>query len=236
MRASSGSVLCLLLSLRVAPCCAAHAELVPYSRAPGDAPRADLTVHVNGVPIDTVSTEMNVGHAHFAFSGVVKVEIIANHDRGRVSAFVVTPAPRHRPHAFDVISIPLGFDLEGPRVIDLEAVIVMPAEDGGVSPRCNKGLKDEPGMSVTFRRQDGRRNHLDVPDLGVVDRSPVSCINVQEIHGHGLDADIRGPLFATALYQPYKLHGDIGEDRHRHQRPQAKAEKSHALPLVSFRR
>ena len=44
---------------------------------PGDQPNLHFpSVRVNDIPIDTVSTDMKVGYAHFAFSGTVTVEVI----------------------------------------------------------------------------------------------------------------------------------------------------------------
>jgi len=54
------------------------AEVFPYARVPGDRTNPDfLSVRVNGAPVDTVSTDMNVGYTHFAFAGTVFVEVIA---------------------------------------------------------------------------------------------------------------------------------------------------------------
>jgi len=53
--------------------------VIPYPRVPGDQPNLDFpSIKVNNVPIDTVSTDINVGYAHFAFSGTVTVEIAAS--------------------------------------------------------------------------------------------------------------------------------------------------------------
>ena len=53
-------------------------EVVPYPRVPGGRASLDFpSVRINGVPVDTVSTDMNVGYAHFAFSGAVAVEVTA---------------------------------------------------------------------------------------------------------------------------------------------------------------
>ena len=55
-----------------------HAEVVPYPRVPGHRVNSDfLSVNANGVLIDTVSTDMNIGYAHFAFSGTVVVKVTA---------------------------------------------------------------------------------------------------------------------------------------------------------------
>ncbi|MHC4437704.1 MAG: hypothetical protein ACYS3S_10120 [Planctomycetota bacterium] len=54
-----------------------QAEVVPCPRAVGDRANLDFpSVKVDGVAVETVSTDMNVGYAHFAFSGEVAVEVI----------------------------------------------------------------------------------------------------------------------------------------------------------------
>ena len=55
---------------------AVQAEVVPYPRVPGDRSNPDFpSVKVDGVAVETVSTDMNVGYAHFAFSGEVGVAV-----------------------------------------------------------------------------------------------------------------------------------------------------------------
>ncbi len=78
MRASPAGILGLLIGLLVNPGSAALGDLVPYLRVPGELPRTDLTVRINGVPIETTATAMNVGYADFAFYGVAKVELTAD--------------------------------------------------------------------------------------------------------------------------------------------------------------
>ena len=54
----------------------ARAEVVPYPRAAGDRANPDFpSVKVDGAAVETVSTDMNVGYAHFAFSGTAAVEV-----------------------------------------------------------------------------------------------------------------------------------------------------------------
>ena len=52
------------------------ADVIPYPRIPGYRANFEfISVKIDGVPVDTVSTDMNVGYAHFAFSGTVTVEV-----------------------------------------------------------------------------------------------------------------------------------------------------------------
>jgi hypothetical protein len=62
--------------------------LVPYPRVPGDSASADFTVRVNGTDVETVGTDLQVGYAHFAFSGTVRVEITA---RESIETFDLSP-------------------------------------------------------------------------------------------------------------------------------------------------
>lgn len=65
------TLLCLLCpSLAVA-------TLTPYPRVPGDEANPTFVVKVDGSPVEACQTAMNVGYAHFAFEGTVKVEITA---------------------------------------------------------------------------------------------------------------------------------------------------------------
>jgi hypothetical protein len=74
LKSVSGILLCLLQLAFVGP--TTWADVTPYPRVPGDRVNADFpSVKINGVKVDTVSTDMNVGYAHFAFSGTVTVEV-----------------------------------------------------------------------------------------------------------------------------------------------------------------
>lgn len=74
MRSSIPSLLILILALATN----AFGDVIAYPRIPGDSPNDDyISVTVNGTPVDTMMTAMNVGYAHFAFTGTVKVEIKA---------------------------------------------------------------------------------------------------------------------------------------------------------------
>lgn len=53
-------------------------EVVPYPRPVIDAPNAHFALNVDGKPIDCVETTMQVGYAHFSFSGRVLVELTAS--------------------------------------------------------------------------------------------------------------------------------------------------------------
>lgn len=74
-------ILLSLFTLGVLPMvCAvsASAKVIPYPRVPSDQADTDyISVKVNGVPVDTVATDVGVGYTHFAFAGPVKVEITA---------------------------------------------------------------------------------------------------------------------------------------------------------------
>ncbi|MHC4728523.1 MAG: hypothetical protein ACYS17_14980, partial [Planctomycetota bacterium] len=53
-----------------------RAEVIPYPSVPDDRANFDfLSIKIDGVPVDTVSTDMNVGYAHFAILGEVTVEV-----------------------------------------------------------------------------------------------------------------------------------------------------------------
>ena len=67
--------------------CPLHA-VTPYPLVPDDAPNADYTVKINGTPVAACGTAMNVGYAHFAFTGRVKVEITA---REAITSFDISP-------------------------------------------------------------------------------------------------------------------------------------------------
>ncbi|MBL7188068.1 MAG: hypothetical protein ISS70_17235 [Phycisphaerae bacterium] len=70
----SGAIVCLLQLAFAGQI--VRAEVIPYPRAAGERANLDfLSVKIDGIPVDTVSTDMNVGYAHFAFSGAVAVEV-----------------------------------------------------------------------------------------------------------------------------------------------------------------
>ena len=89
--------------------------VTPYPLVPGDAPNADCTVKVNGTPVAACGTAMNVGYAHFAFTGTVKVEISV---REAITTYDVSP---HR----DGIQAraagnTLSFELTQPRMLHIQ--------------------------------------------------------------------------------------------------------------------
>lgn len=89
--------------------------LIPYPRVPGDRPNADVTVRVNGTPIEATSLELNVGYAHFAFSGTARVEIVAKQP---IQQFNLSP---HRYGiAAKVDGNTLSFELTEPRKLHLQ--------------------------------------------------------------------------------------------------------------------
>jgi len=97
-------------------CQAAQAGVTPYPRAPGDQPNLDFpSVRVNDIPIDTVNTDMNVGYAHFAFLGMVTVEVIA---RETINTFDLSP------HRYGIYATAngnaLSFQLSQPRKMHLK--------------------------------------------------------------------------------------------------------------------
>lgn len=103
-------VSCLLLPLAIA-----QATVTPCPRVPGDAANAHFTVKVNGTPVDACSTAMNVGYAHFAFAGTVKVEITASED---IKTFDLSP------HRLGIVAKAdgktLAFELSKPAKLHLQ--------------------------------------------------------------------------------------------------------------------
>ena len=98
------------------PCLAQDmATVIPYPRVPGDRPDPDFpSVRVNGIAVDTVRTDMNVGYTHFAFSGTVTVEVVV---RRPIGAFDLSP------HRYGIDAITDGsvliFRLSQPRKLHL---------------------------------------------------------------------------------------------------------------------
>jgi len=54
------------------------AAITPYPRLVIDEPSKSFTLKVEGTPVDCVHTAMQVGYAHFAFTGRVRIEITAS--------------------------------------------------------------------------------------------------------------------------------------------------------------
>lgn len=83
-------ILCFLLIGYISR--AAPNTIASYPRGSGDAVNADITkVTVNGTEVPACSTVMNVGYAHFAFSGKVRVEITS---REPIETFDLSPHRR----------------------------------------------------------------------------------------------------------------------------------------------
>jgi hypothetical protein len=100
----------------VCVCRAARADITPYPRVPGDRPNLHFpSVRVNGTAVDTVSTDMNVGYAHFAFSGTVAVEVVATET---IKTFDLSPH-RYGIHATAKGNV-LSFRLSQPRKLHLK--------------------------------------------------------------------------------------------------------------------
>jgi len=82
------SVIVCLLQLAFA-CQIVGADVIPYPRIPGYGANFEfISVKIDGVPVDTLSTDMNVGYAHFAFSGTVTVEVTT---RETIETFDLSP-------------------------------------------------------------------------------------------------------------------------------------------------
>ena len=110
------STLIFALLQLVSVCQTARAGVTPYPRVPGDQPNLYFpSIRVNDTPIDTVSTDMNVGYAHFAFSGTVAVEVIA---RETINTFDLSPH-RYGIHATANGNV-LSFHLSQPRKMHLK--------------------------------------------------------------------------------------------------------------------
>lgn len=60
---------------------AVRAQVDPYPRPPhGQACPDHPTVKVNGVPVETVGLDLNVGYVHFGFSGSARVEVVCREE------------------------------------------------------------------------------------------------------------------------------------------------------------
>jgi polygalacturonase len=56
----------------------AYGDVTPYPRPEGDAANPQYSVAVEGLPVESIATVMDVGYAHFAFDGKVQVKITAS--------------------------------------------------------------------------------------------------------------------------------------------------------------
>jgi len=109
------SILSTLFILGAAISPGSPPAVTPYPLAPGDEPNADFTVKVNGAPVAACGTVMNVGHAHFALNGTVKVEVTA---REAITSFDVSP---HRDGIqASAAGSTLSFELSQPRLLHIQ--------------------------------------------------------------------------------------------------------------------
>jgi hypothetical protein len=69
-------------------CQAGESLVVPYARVPGDATSESFWVRVNGIHVEAAHLALNVGYAHFAFRGSVRVEIAV---RDPIRTFDLSP-------------------------------------------------------------------------------------------------------------------------------------------------
>lgn len=141
----------------------AQAAVTPYPRVPGDEPNPDYpSVKVNGVPVDTVATDMKVGYAHFAFAGTVKVEITA---KDPIQTFDLSP------HRLGIAAKADGrvlcFELSEPRKLHLringlsrfflfaDAPEADPPQPGrpGVRSLSDQGVSSSPELVQTVKIQ-----------------------------------------------------------------------------------
>jgi polygalacturonase len=141
----------------------AIAMITPYPAVPGDEANGDyLSVKVNGVTVPAVTTAMNVGYAHFAFTGKVKVEITAKEP---ITTFDLSP---HRLGIKAAVSDRvLSFELDRPRKLHLrinklsrfflfsEAPEVSPPQPGqaGVVSVADFGVTSSPDQTQTAAMQ-----------------------------------------------------------------------------------
>lgn len=110
--------LCLLSAVLPDICARAASQgmILPHPRVPGDAASSDfISVMVDGVPVEACTTVMNVGYAHFSFTGTVKVEITV---KEAIRTFDLSP------HRYAVMAKAEGskltFELSEPRKLHLQ--------------------------------------------------------------------------------------------------------------------
>jgi len=101
--------------LLLGTCGEVRAEITAYPRVPEDRQNPDFpSVRINGVPVDTVATDITVGYVHFAFSGTVTVEVTA---REPIRTFDLSP------HRYGIKATAKGnvlsFQLSQPRKLHL---------------------------------------------------------------------------------------------------------------------
>ncbi len=104
-----------LLAIALAPASLAIASVTPYPLVPGDEANTHFTVKVNGMAVEACSTAMNVGYAHFAFAGTVKIEITTSE---HIETFDLSP---HRLGIQTVVDgKTLAFELSQPAKLHLQ--------------------------------------------------------------------------------------------------------------------
>ena len=113
MKRVTGLLVSLLL---LGTCGEVGAAVIAYPRVPGDRLNSDfLSVKVNGIPVDTVTTDITVGYVHFAFSGTVTVEVTV---RETIRTFDLSP------HRYEINATVdgkvLSFQLSQPRKLHLK--------------------------------------------------------------------------------------------------------------------
>jgi len=110
-------VIGLLVSLLLLGTCGeVGAAVIAYPRVPGYRLNSDfLSVKANGIPVDTVTTDVTVGYVHFAFSGTVTVEVTV---RETIRTFDLSP------HRYEINATAdgkvLSFQLSQPRKLHLK--------------------------------------------------------------------------------------------------------------------
>ena len=110
----SGLIVCLLHLALVSG--TARPEVAAYPRAACDLANSDFpSVKVDGTAVETVSTDMNVGYTHFAFSGEVAVEVTV---KEAIETFDLSP------HRYGIQAVAKGnvlsFRLSQPRKLHLK--------------------------------------------------------------------------------------------------------------------
>jgi polygalacturonase len=135
-----GAIACLLQLASVGQI--VQAEVFPYPRVPGYRANSDFpSVKVNGVLIDTASTDMNVGFAHFAFSGTVAVEVTAKEP---IRTFDLSP------HRYGIQATVKGnvlsFRLSEPRKLHLEIAGLPRFFIFAEAPEANPPRPSQPGV------------------------------------------------------------------------------------------
>jgi len=128
-----------------------EAEVFPYPRAAGDRANSSFpSVKVDGAAVETVITDMNVGYAHFAFSGTVAVEVAV---KEAIETFDLSP------HRYGIQAAAKGnvlsFRLSEPRKLHLKVNGLPRFFIFADAPEVNPPRPGQPGV-------------YDIGDYGVV--------------------------------------------------------------------